>query len=65
MHKYILEQHLNTAFKKMVQDDRDGYYIEKVDNEYIRKEYFKIEFQGIRMLQLTSVMRDLDILKEK
>lgn len=65
MHNYLLEQHLNTAFKKMVQDDRDGYYIEKMDNEYIRKEYFRIEFQGIRMVQLTSVMRDFSILGDK
>ncbi len=65
MRNYILEQHLNTALKKMVYDDRDGYYIEEMDNEYIRKEYFKIEFQGIRMIQLTRVMRDLNILEDK
>ncbi len=62
MYNYLLEQHLNTAFEKMIQG-RDGYYIEKIDDKYIRKEYFKLEFQGIKMVQLASVMRDLDILE--
>ena len=63
MNNYLLIQHLNTAFEKMLQG-RDGYYVEKIENLYARKEYFKVFFQGIRMVQLTSVMKDLDILGE-
>ena len=61
---YLLEQHLDTAFEKIMQG-RDGYYIEQIEDEYIRKEYFDIDFQGIRMVQLASVMKDLNILENK
>ena len=63
MNNYLLLQHLNTAFEKMIQG-RDGYYVEKIENLYARKEFFTLFFQGIRMIQLTSVMRDLNILGE-
>ena len=58
MHNYLLIQHLNTAFEKMM-DGRNGYYLEKIDEKYIVREQFDIAFQGIRMVQLLSVMRDL------
>ena len=63
MNNYLLMQHLNTAFEKMLQG-RDGYYIEKIDDLFVRKEFFSLFFQGIRMVQLTSVMKDLDILED-
>ena len=43
MNNYLLIQHLNTAFEKMLQG-RDGYYVEKIENLYARKEYFKVFF---------------------
>lgn len=58
----LLNQHMNTAFEKMLQG-RDGYYVEKIENKYLRKEYFDLDFQGIRMVQLSMVMKDLDLLE--
>lgn len=62
MYYYLLNQHMNTAFEKMIQG-RDGYYVEKIENEYSRKEYFDLDFQGIRMVQLAMVMKDLNLLE--
>ena len=62
MYNYLLEQHMNTAFEKMM-TGRDGYYLEKIDNKYIRKENFSFDFQGIRLIQLMSVMKDLNVLE--
>lgn len=62
MYHYLLNQHMNTAFEKMLQG-RDGYYVEKIESEYVRKEYFDLDFQGIRMVQLAMVMQDLNVLE--
>ena len=62
MYYYLLNQHMNTAFEKMLQG-RDGYYVEKIENDYSRKEYFYLDFQGIRMVQLSMVMQDLNVLE--
>lgn len=62
MYFYLLNQHMNTAFEKMLQG-RDGYYVEKIENKYVRKENFYFDFQGIRMVQLSMVMQDLNILE--
>ena len=62
MYYYLLNQHMNTAFEKML-DGRDGYYVEKIENEYSRKEYYELDFQGIIMVQLAMVMRDLNVLE--
>ena len=35
------------------------YMLKKIENEYIRKENFYFDFQGIRMVQLSMVMQDL------
>ena len=61
MEEWLIEQHFITAFEKMLQG-RDGFYYELIDGKYIRKHYFNIDFQGIRLTSLTQVMRDLDIL---
>jgi hypothetical protein len=58
---WIIQQHYITAFDKMLQG-RDGFYYEIIDNRYIKKHEFTMGFQGIRMQQLTQVMRDLDML---
>ena len=61
MEEWLIEQHFITAFGKMLQG-RDGFYYELIDGKYIRKHYFYIDFQGIRLTSLAQVMRDLDIL---
>lgn len=61
MHYWIVEQHYMTALDKMIQG-RDGFYYEIIDGRYIRKHEFVLDFQGIRMIQLAQVMRDLDML---
>lgn len=60
MDSRIIEQHLNTAFSKMLQG-RDGYYIDELDGRYLLKREFDWGFQGNRMVQLLSVMKDLRI----
>lgn len=61
MEEWLIEQHFITAFEKMLQG-RDGFYYELIDGKYIRKHYFNIDFQNIRLTSLEQVMRDLDIL---
>ena len=61
MKKWLVEQHYITAFEKMLQG-RDGFYYELIDDKYVRKYDFGMAFQGIRMIQLSQVMRDLDML---
>ena len=62
MYHYLLDQHMKIAFEKMLQG-RDGYYVEKIEEGYVRKEYFSLGFQGIRMVQLFTAMQDLDVLE--
>lgn len=61
MKNWIVEQHYLTALDKMIQG-RDGFYYEIIDGRYVRKHEFGLAFQGIRMIQLAQVMRDLDML---
>ena len=61
MEEWLIEQHYITAFGKMLQG-RDGFYFELINGKYIRKHYFDLAFQGIRLTSLTQIMRDLDIL---
>ncbi len=61
MRHWIIEQHYLTAFDKMIQG-RDGFYYEVINDRYIKKHDFDMAFQGIRMVQLAQVMRDLDLL---
>ena len=62
MREWLIRQHYFTAFEKMLQN-RDGFYYEIVDGKYYHRGYdFYIEFQGIRMIQLMQIMRDLDML---
>ena len=61
MQYWVVEQHYLTAFDKMLQG-RDGFYYEIIDQKYVKKHEFGMAFQGIRMLQLAQVMRDLDML---
>ncbi|MDF2854637.1 MAG: hypothetical protein K0Q87_488 [Neobacillus sp.] len=61
MQQWLVEQHYITAFEKMLQN-RDGFYYEVIDGLYIKKHDFDMDFQGIRMIQLMQVMKDLDML---
>lgn len=61
MQYWLVEQHYLTAFGKML-EGRDGFYFEIIDGRYIRKHEFGMDFQGLRMIQLAQVMKDLDML---
>lgn len=61
MKSWVIDQHYLTAWDKMMQG-RDGFYYEIIDKKYVRKHEFGLAFQGIRMVQLARVMRDLDML---
>ena len=61
MQSWIVDQHYLTALDKMIQG-RDGFYYEIIDGRYVKKHDFDMDFQGIRMIQLAQVMRDLDML---
>ena len=61
MKEKLIKQHLNTAFEKML-NNRDGYYIEEIDGKYIKVHDFELKYQGLRLVQLFNIMKDLDIL---
>lgn len=61
MKNYLILQHLRTAFNKMLRNV-DGYYIEEIEGKLLRKADFSFDFQGIRMVQLYSVMTDLGLI---
>ena len=64
MKNWIVEQHKTTAFNKMV-EGRDGYYFECINGEiYSKKTDAEPDFQGIRLIQLNQVMKDLDMWSE-
>ena len=65
MKTYLVEQHLKTAFRKLI-ENRDNYYIEKVNDKYcgIPGRRYDYGFQGIRLIDLYSVMKDLRILRK-
>lgn len=60
MNHWIVKQHEKVAFNKLVQG-RDGYFYEKIDDLYMRKTMPEPMFQGVRMIQLNQVMKDLDM----
>jgi hypothetical protein len=61
MQQWLVEQHYNTSFNKMLQN-RDGFYYEYIDGLYIWKYGFDMRFQDIRMTSLMQVMTDLNML---
>ncbi len=61
MKNWIVERHERVALNKM-SGGRDGYFIERIDNMYIRRATVSPEFQGIRLIQLMQVMKDLDMI---
>lgn len=64
MKEYLLKQHLYTASAKLL-DGRDNFYIEIVGDECIRREDYGFDFPGNRLIQLSSVMKDLGVFDGK
>ena len=62
MSEWLIKQHYITAFEKMLQG-RDGFFYELTDGCYQAREQFDYYFQGIRMVRLMQVMKDLDMIK--
>lgn len=62
MLNWIIRQHERTAFSKLLRGN-NGYYIEKFDGKYLRKAIISLDFQGIKMVQLMQIMKDLDMLE--
>ena len=61
---WLIEQHYNTAYEKLMRSDPlDGFFYEFVNGYYIHKHDFGIDFQEIRLNQLSHVMKDLDMLQ--
>ena len=61
MDEWLIQQHYITAFGKMLQN-RDGFYYEIIDGKYIKRHEFDVDFQDIRLIKLSQVMKDLDII---
>lgn len=57
----LINQHLKTAFYKMI-ENRNGYYIEEINGKYLTSHDFYWGFQGNRMVQLFNVMKDLGVI---
>jgi len=62
MINWIIKKHEKTATEKLYYG-RDGFFFEKVDDRYGFKHSMYPDFQGIRLQQLTQVMKDLDMLE--
>jgi hypothetical protein len=66
MQECVVEQHKRTCFEKITRPSQsvDGYYFEFIDGKYVKNEHvFQLDFQGIRLVQLMQVMKDLDMLE--
>lgn len=63
MKNWIVYKHEATAFEKMLYG-RDGYFIENVDGVYVYQKEMYPDFQGIRLIQLMQVMKDLDMFED-
>lgn len=61
MDEWLIQQHYITAFGKMFQN-RDGFYYEIIDGKYIKRHEFDVDFQDIRLIKLSQVMKDLEII---
>lgn len=59
LRNFVVRQHMDTAFMKMIRNNVDGFYIEKIGNQYRRRYVFDFAFQGLRLEELASVMKDL------
>ncbi len=63
MGTWLIDQHYYTAKEKMMRSTPlDGFYYDYTDGYYSHRYDFGIDFQGIRLLQLSQVMKDLDMI---
>ncbi len=58
MTDWVIKRHEEVAFRKMI-EGRDGFFVEKIDGRYYHRFDSYPDYSGNRMLQLTSVMKDL------
>ena len=61
MSEWILRRHEAVSFRKMM-EGRDGYFVEKIDGKYYHKSDAYPDYTGNRLMQLKSVMIDLDMM---
>lgn len=66
MREWIVYQNEVTALEKVMRSrSLDGYIFERVDEKYARTgKYPATDFQGIRLINLLQVMKDLDVITE-
>lgn len=62
MTNWVVKRHEAVAFRKMA-EGRDGFYIERIDDQYSRRFISDPDYNGNRFQQLMSVMDDLDMLE--
>ena len=62
MTNWVVKRHEAVAFRKMI-EGRDGFFIEKIDDQYSRRMIPEPDYTGNRFQQLMSVMDDLDMLE--
>lgn len=60
--EFLIEQHYNTAFQKMITEGLDGFFYEVDEGLYIQKSESHFRKQDIRATQVFKVATDLEIL---
>ena len=61
MTNWIIHKHERTAIEKLYYG-RDGFFFERIDDKYSYKSSMYPDYQGIRLQQLTQILKDLDML---
>ena len=61
MTNWIIHKHERTAIEKLYYG-RDGFFFERIDDKFSHKSSMYPDYQGIRLQQLTQVLKDLDML---
>ncbi len=61
MTNWIIRKHERTAIEKLYYG-RDGFFFERIDDKFCHKSSMYPDYQGIRLQQLTQVLKDLDML---
>lgn len=62
MENYLIKQHMNTSFEKKLRGV-DGYFLEEIEGKYVLKEHYSFDYQGNRLAQVYSVMKDLGMIE--
>lgn len=66
MREWIIYQNEVTALEKVLRSQSlDGYIFERVDDKYARTgKYPTTDFQGVRLVNLLQIMKDLDVITD-